>query len=86
MSLFSLSLKLALKLSSHTVFQHRDVTWLIRKSSVEVGQQYLVCLRRCPLLSLMPCTGSPCRAQRSLLQVILSCFFVVLFCFCKSVG
>lgn len=62
-NLFSLSLKLALKRSSHTIFQHRPLTWLIRKFPVEIGQLYFMCLRKPSLLSLMPCTGFPCKAK-----------------------
>lgn len=79
-SLFSWSLKLALELSSHTVFQHRDLTRLIRKSSAEIGQLYLVCLRKHPLLSLMPCTDSPCKPQCSLSTVQAAGDPVLLFC------
>lgn len=37
--------------NSYTVFQLRPLTWLIRKFSVEIGQLYLVCLRK-PLCCL----------------------------------
>lgn len=65
MSLVSWSKKLALKLSSHTGIQHRDLIWLVRKVFAEIGHLFGMLDRASPVV-LSAMYSSWCKAQSSL--------------------